>query len=116
MSQYVCGARRTDEDAIPRAARARGRFPQWMWRNADVLNFVGWLREWERGARPEQAHAVRVYGLDLYSLQRSIELRAAATCAPSIPTPERRARSRYACFEHFGDDPQAYGHAALPSA
>src|SRR5215218_2355536 len=21
------------------------RFPTWMWRNADVLNFVGWLRE-----------------------------------------------------------------------
>ena len=21
------------------------RFPQWMWRNADVLDFVGWLRE-----------------------------------------------------------------------
>ncbi len=24
----------------------------------------------------------------------------------------RRARYRYSCFEHFGEDPQAYGYAA----
>src|SRR5437867_2810641 len=26
------------------------RFPQWMWRNADVLDFVGWLREYNDGS------------------------------------------------------------------
>jgi erythromycin esterase-like protein len=28
------------------------------------------------------------------------------------PDAARRARERYSCFEHFGDDPQAYGMAA----
>src|SRR5665811_2639043 len=28
------------------------------------------------------------------------------------PAAARRARYRYACFEHFGEDPQAYGYAA----
>ena len=33
----------TDPDATLALAGFR-RFPQWMWRNADVLDFVGWLR------------------------------------------------------------------------
>jgi protein-L-isoaspartate(D-aspartate) O-methyltransferase len=49
--------------------RAFARFPQWMWRNHEVLGFVEWLREWN-AAR----HAVGFYGLDLYSLYRSIHL------------------------------------------
>jgi threonine synthase len=47
------------------------RFPQWMWRNSDVLDFVGWLR-----ARNEELSAERragFYGLDLYSLQASMD-------------------------------------------
>src|SRR5688572_28447953 len=34
-----------DEDAIE-ALSGFKRFPAWMWRNADVLDFVGWLREY----------------------------------------------------------------------
>src|SRR5204862_515014 len=41
------------------------RFPTWMWRNADVLDFVGWLRDF--------GGAVGFYGVDLYSLFTSIE-------------------------------------------
>src|SRR4051812_1170466 len=36
------------------------RFPQWMWRNADVLDFVGWLRA-HNASRPE-AGRVGFYG------------------------------------------------------
>ena len=42
------------------------RFPQWMWRNADVLDFVGWLRAHNDGVREDRK--VGFYGLDLYSL------------------------------------------------
>src|SRR5688500_16087156 len=43
VHRYVEGAS-PDPDA---AAALSGfeRFPAWMWRNADVLDFVGWLRE-----------------------------------------------------------------------
>jgi len=48
------------------------RFPQWMWRNADVLDFVGWLREYNDMHRRGERKC-GFYGLDLYSLHASIE-------------------------------------------
>ena len=47
------------------------RFPQWMWRNADVLDFVGWLRE-HNDEQASDAMKCGFYGLDLYSLHASI--------------------------------------------
>jgi erythromycin esterase-like protein len=96
-----------DEEAID-ALGGFQRFPAWMWRNADVLDFVGWLRNYN-----EHRHAGRVgfYGLDLYSLHASI--RAVLEFLDKVdPEAARRARYRYACFENFGEDTQAYGYAA----
>jgi erythromycin esterase-like protein len=42
VNRYVRG-RGDDAEAIDSLAGFR-RFPAWMWRNADVLDFVGWLR------------------------------------------------------------------------
>ena len=42
VNRYVRGARE-DADA-EEALRGFQRFPTWMWRNAEVLDFVGWLR------------------------------------------------------------------------
>ncbi|HUF27019.1 MAG TPA: erythromycin esterase family protein [Gemmatimonadaceae bacterium] len=86
------------------------RFPQWMWRNADVLDFVGWLRSWN-DARPDEGPRVGFYGLDLYSMHASMEA-VLAYLRLVDPEAEQRARNRYACFEHFGEDPQRYGYAA----
>jgi erythromycin esterase-like protein len=92
----------------PDAERALGgfeRFPTWMWRNADVLDLIGWLR-----AHNERAHRpVGFYGLDLYSLFRSIEAVISYLDEVDPPAAER-ARSRYGCFESF-EESQAYGHA-----
>lgn len=85
------------------------RFPQWMWRNADVLDFVGWLRA--RNADRQEADRAGFYGLDLYSLHASIE-KVLEYLDRVDPEGARRARARYACFEYFGGDPQAYGYAA----
>ncbi|MGB8476535.1 MAG: erythromycin esterase family protein [Candidatus Acidiferrum sp.] len=96
-----------DEDAVDALAGFQ-RFPTWMWRNADVLDFVGWLRNYN-----EQRHAGRAgfYGLDLYSLHAS--MRAVLDFLDKVdPEAARRARYRYSCFEHFGEDTQAYGYAA----
>lgn len=107
VNRYVRG-RGTDEDA-EEALEGFRRFPQWMWRNADVLDFVGWLRTHNDGL-PE-AQRVGFYGLDLYSLHASME---AVLRYLSIVDPEaaQRARIRYGCFDHFGGDPQAYGYGA----
>jgi erythromycin esterase-like protein len=107
VNRFVRGA---SEDAD--ATEALGgflRFPQWMWRNADVLDFVGWLRAFN-DARPEPANKVGFYGLDLYSLHASM---AAVLKFLDVVDPDAaaRARHRYACFDHFGEDPQTYGYA-----
>lgn len=85
------------------------RFPTWMWRNADVLDFVGWLREHNDRTRADAKAGF--YGLDLYSLYGSI--RAVLSYLDKVdPEAAGRARYRYGCFEDFGEDSQAYGYAA----
>lgn len=85
------------------------RFPRWMWRNRDVLEFIDWLRRHNESRRPHQR--VGFYGLDLYSLFRSMEA-VIGFLEQVDPEAAQRARYRYSCFEHFGEDPQAYGYAA----
>ncbi|WAK03865.1 erythromycin esterase family protein [Methylobacter sp. YRD-M1] len=86
------------------------RFPSWMWRNTDVLDFVGWLRGYNDSLASEDAKA-GFYGLDLYSLHSSIES-VLAYLDRVDPEAAKRARYRYSCFDHFGEDPQDYGYAA----
>lgn len=108
VNRYVRG-HTADADAIEALSGFR-RFPAWMWRNADVLDFVGWLQAHNDSLAPGTSKA-GFYGLDLYSLHTSIG--AVLTYLDKVdPEAARRARHRYACFEHFGEDPQSYGYAA----
>ena len=107
VNRYVRGTS-SDADAIE-ALSGFKRFPSWMWRNADVLDFIGWLRT-HNDDLPASATQVGFYGLDLYSLHTSIE--AVLDYLDRIdPEAAHRARARYACFDHFGNDAQAYGYA-----
>lgn len=72
------------------------RFPNWMWRNADMLDFVGWLRE--RNESSAAGDRVGFYGLDLYSLHASMH--AVLAYLDSVDSEAAaRARVHYACFE-----------------
>jgi erythromycin esterase-like protein len=85
------------------------RFPRWMWRNTDVVDFIRWLHEYNTVRPPEERAGF--YGLDLYSLHRSMD--AVLKYLRKVdPEAAERARSRYGCFEMFGEDPQAYGYAS----
>lgn len=107
VNRYVRGLG-SDADAIE-ALSGFKRFPAWMWRNADVLDFVGWLRT-HNDDLPASAAKVGFYGLDLYSLHTSIA--AVLDYLDRIdPEAAQRARIRYSCFDHFGKDEQAYGYA-----
>jgi erythromycin esterase-like protein len=103
VNRYVRGRGR-DADASEALSDFR-RFPSWMWRNADVLDFVGWLRQ-HNDALPESERA-GFYGLDLYSLHASME--AVLRYLDQVdPEAARRARARYRCFDRFGEDAQRY--------
>jgi erythromycin esterase-like protein len=98
-----------DRDA-DRALGGFRRFPQWMWRNTDVVRLVEWLREHNAAIADERAR-VGFYGLDMYSMFTSIE--AVIRYLDGVdPEAAGRARRRYGCFERAGGDPQAYGYAA----
>src|SRR5882724_9571841 len=85
------------------------RFPTWMWRNEDVLEFVDWLRHYnDRVTR--NTRKTGFYGVDLYSLFSSIE--AVIRYLDKVdPAAASRARQRYSCFDHFGENSQQYGYA-----
>ena len=105
VNRYVRGeSGDADADAALDGFR---RFPTWMWRNTDVVDFVEWLRGYN------DANAVKAgfYGLDLYSMFTSIDevLRYLDRVDPSAATD---ARQRYACFDHYHQDSQRYGYAA----
>jgi erythromycin esterase-like protein len=111
VNRYARGASgdNVDDEAIDSLGDFQ-RFPAWMWRNADVLDFVGWLRDYN-DALPAGATKAGFYGLDLYSLRSSVE--AVLEYLDKVdPDAARRARYRYSCFDSFGEDPQAYGYAA----
>ena len=82
------------------------RFPTWMWRNTDVVDFIDWQRAFN-GAKPARAQT-GFYGLDLYSLNRSMEA-VLRYLDKADPLAARKARERYACFDRFGADSQVYG-------
>jgi len=86
------------------------RFPQWMWRNADVLDFVGWLRE-HNDEQSSENMKCGFYGLDLYSLQASMEA-VLGYLQKVDPEAAKRARRNYDCFTHFGSSMEKYGYFA----
>ena len=108
VNRYVRGAGE-DLDAAEALADFR-RFPRWMWRNTEVVDFIDWLRGHNDALAPN-LEKTGFYGLDLYSLHAS--MKAVLQYLEQVdPDAARRARARYACFDHFGPDPQIYGFIA----
>jgi erythromycin esterase-like protein len=108
VNRYVCG-HPGDADAEEALSGFR-RFPTWMWRNADVLDFVGWLRS-HNDAVPAAAR-VGFYGLDLYSLGASMEA-VIAYLDTEDPLAAARARQRYECLQPYAGESAEYGQAVL---
>ncbi len=108
VNRYVRGVGE-DEDA-DRALGGFRRFPTWMWRNTDVLDFVEWLRGHNLAAGAGQQAGF--YGLDLYNLSSS--MRAVIDFLErEDPEAAKLARRRYGCLEPWADNPARYGALAL---
>jgi protein-L-isoaspartate(D-aspartate) O-methyltransferase len=95
----------------PHDWEAFARFPTWMWRNHEVLDFIHWLRDFNLQRRPSGRRA-GFYGLDLYSMFTSID------CVLNYldrvdPKAAAVARVRYGCLTPWEADPATYGRAAL---
>lgn len=105
INRYVRGDS-DDLDAVEALAGFR-RFPTWMWRNTEMVEFIEWLRAHNQ-ALPAGEKRVGLYGIDLYSLRAS--MKAVLRCLESLdPAAAEAARARYACFDRFGESGQVYG-------
>lgn len=106
VNQYVKGE--LESISASQALDGFERFPTWMWCNREVLGFVEWLHDYNQKRTGETQ--VGFYGLDLYSLHASMA--AVIKYLNKIdPEAAQRARHRYACFDHFGLNPQNYAYA-----
>jgi erythromycin esterase-like protein/predicted phosphoribosyltransferase len=110
VNRYVRGL--GEDESADKALSGFERFPAWMWRNTVVRDFVDWLRIRNRRHASNGQRQAGFYGLDLYSLHRSME-EVISYLDKIDPKAAARARERYACFDHASaDDGQAYGFAA----
>lgn len=110
VNRYVRGG--DDDTTAEEALRGFERFPAWMWRNVVVREFAEWLRENNQQCSLHNRPQTGFYGLDLYSLHRSMH-EVIAYLDKIDPLAAARARKRYGCFDHVSaDDGQAYGFAA----
>jgi erythromycin esterase-like protein/predicted phosphoribosyltransferase len=109
VNRYVRG--RGEDSSAQEALRGFEHFPSWMWRNEVTLDFVGWLRERNDRSRRGARAKAGFYGLDLYSLYRSIH-EIVAYLEKVDPLAASRARERFACFDHHDGEAQSYGSPA----
>jgi protein-L-isoaspartate(D-aspartate) O-methyltransferase len=87
---------------------AFARFPQWMWKNKEVLNFVDWLKKFNT----KNKNTIGFYGLDLYGLENSIDLVIKYLQNIDEELAEL-AKSRYACIIPYMSNPAAYGKLVI---
>jgi len=92
VNQYVHGAS-TEVDAATALDGFR-HFPNWLWRNTEVVEFVHWLRQYNDRCGVQGQPKTGFYGLDLFGFSASIE--AAVRSLNEIdPVIAVRARKRY---------------------
>jgi erythromycin esterase-like protein len=86
------------------------RFPTWMWRNAEVADFVNWMRDYNKDLPDDRR--VEFRGLDVYSLNSSIQ--AVLEYLDKVdPEAAGEARGRYGCLSPWQSDPAQYGRAVM---
>ncbi len=99
-----------DRPPAPGDEPAFARFPSWMWRNREVMDFAAWLRA--HNLRQPPARRVAFRGLDIYSLGSSVAAVLAYLDANDTEA-ARAARRRYGCLSPWQQEPQEYGRAVL---
>ena len=96
--------------AEPTREEAFTRFPTWMWRNAEVRQFIRALRA-HNETKPDERRA-EFRGLDVYSLGGSVAA-VLAFLDEVDPDEARLARERYGCLSPWQADPARYGRAVM---
>jgi erythromycin esterase-like protein len=106
VNKYVLG--KANDGSADDALSDFDGFPEWMWRNTAVRDFVDWLRE-HNESQLSRTIPTRFYGMDLYSPIESAS--AVIEFLSRVDTAEAgRAAARYAPILNLSDA-QEYGAA-----
>jgi erythromycin esterase-like protein len=105
VDRYVHGA--SDDVNAVEALGGFVRFPAWLWRNQDAVQFIEWLRT-HNDQLQQGASKVGFYGLDVYSLRASRQ-EVIRYLDKVDPRARDRVRAQYACFDDFRDNARGYG-------
>jgi protein-L-isoaspartate(D-aspartate) O-methyltransferase len=106
LDRYVRG-----DDDPPAWPPPSSSFPDWVWRNQDMFEFLRWLREHNRQAGAEAR--VEVLGLDPFDLYDAIAS-VLERFDRGAPAAAWQARARFAGITPWVGDPSAYVEVALP--
>lgn len=109
VNRYVKGYPDSGHSAYE-VLHAFNRWPTWMWANQEMVEFIEWLKVYNKDLPNEKK--VGFYGLDVYSLWDSLYsiLRFLKKKDPEAIEAAIRA---YHCFEPYGEDPQQYARALM---
>ena len=94
----------------PRPGEPFTRFPTWMWRNQEVLEFADWARRHNEDRAPERQ--LSLHGLDVYSLTESMHT-VVGYLDRVDPDGAATARRRYGCLSPWQGEPVDYGKAVV---
>lgn len=98
-------------DVEPVEEKAFSRFPVWMWRNEQVVEFVNWLKTYNDELE-KAGQMIGFHGLDFYSMYSSI--RAIIQYLGDIhPELAEIAKNRYGCLTPYENNPATYARAAM---
>jgi len=107
VNRYVKGYDESGETARD-VLHAFERWPTWMWANAEIVDLIEWLRDYNRRLGVERK--VGFYGLDVYSLWDS--MRAVTEYLERLdPKLAAAAKCAYNCFEPYAKDEHEYARA-----
>ena len=85
------------------------RWPTWMWANAELIDFIEWLKDYNKKQPKERQ--VGFYGIDVYSLWESMDEIIHYLEQNHSPDMET-AKKVFSCFEPFNRQPERYGVSA----
>ncbi|MDF2549619.1 MAG: hypothetical protein K0S07_686 [Chlamydiales bacterium] len=101
IHRYICQRERVKQEK-----KAFTRFPTWMWRNEEMHELSVWLKNYN--ALKKEGDKIGFYGLDLYSLHRSIHA-LIDYLEERDPKLAAEAKECYACLSRWKKDPSGYG-------
>lgn len=105
VNRYIKGYADSGKNAYEVLFKSFKRWPTWMWANAEIAEFVEWLKAYNK-KQPDDKK-VGFYGLDIYSLWDSLKA-IIDYLKKRDPQAVDIARNAYLCFEPYRNNEEKY--------